>query len=51
MQRIKRLLLVATLMAMPGGWVFAAPAQACVHDACAAINAVCQKVVKQDCLG
>lgn len=50
MRRIRRLLL-ATLLVIPIGWSFAAPANACAHDVCAVVNTVCRTVVKQDCLG
>lgn len=48
--RIKRLVL-ATLMAIPFMGALAPPAQACIGDVCAAVNLVCRKTIKQDCLG
>lgn len=49
MRQVRRLLL-ATLLVVPTGWAFAAPANACADDVCAVINTVCRTVVKKDCL-
>jgi hypothetical protein len=41
-----KLLLVATLMAVPTVGMFAPPASACMGEVCEAINTVCIKVTK-----
>ena len=46
-----KMLLVATVMAVPTVGVFAPPASACMGEVCEAINFVCMKVTKnQPCV-
>jgi hypothetical protein len=45
MRKVK-MLLVATVMAVPTVGVFAPPASACMGEVCEAINLVCMKVTK-----
>ena len=47
MRKVK-LLMVATLMAIPTVGMFAPPASACMGEVCEAINFVCMKVTKGD---
>ena len=43
-----KMLLVATVMAVPTVGMFAPPASACMGEVCEAINFVCMKVTKGD---
>ena len=47
MRKVK-MLLVATVMAIPTVGMFASPASACIGPVCDAINLVCMKVTKGD---
>jgi hypothetical protein len=51
MRKIK-LLLVATVMAVPTLGAFAPPAQACMGEVCESINYLCYKVITKgrDCV-
>ena len=46
-----RILVVAVVMSVPMAGLTATPAQACMGEACEAINYVCNKLFKVQCVG